>query len=292
MCTRRSEPSRGFSKSPGNPADRGCGPHVIPSLGASGTFVAVLSAFADGRLFGSVHGSGAPGAPSVLALHGWGRSGADFDAVLQGLDAVALDLPGFGATPPPSEAWGAAGYAMAIAPVLDELATPVVVVGHSFGGRVAVHLADARPERIAALVLTGVPLVKPPGAVTSASRPAAVYRVARALHRRGLFPDARMEALRRRHGSPDYRAATGVMRDVLVRVVNETYEEQLARLACPVELVWGDDDPEVPVAVAEAALAFLSAGLGILTVVPGAGHFTPRTAPVELRAAVTRCPTR
>lgn len=263
-------------------------PNVIPSKGASGTFVAVLSAFADGRLFGSVHHSGAGGIPSILALHGWGRRGADFDATLEGLDAVALDLPGFGATPAPTSAWGAAGYADAIAPILDELATPVVVVGHSFGGRVAVVLATTHPERVAALVLTGVPLVRPPAA-SPPRKPAAAYRVARALHRRGLFPEPRMEALRQRYGSPDYRAATGVLRGVLVRVVNETYEDELGRLACPVQLVWGDDDAEVPLAVAEAALASLADGLGTLTVVPGAGHFTPRTAPGELRAAVTRC---
>ncbi|PLS75538.1 MAG: hypothetical protein CYG61_06790, partial [Actinobacteria bacterium] len=232
----------------------------------------MLSAFASGRLFGVVYGAGAP---SVLALHGWGRSGADFDATLQDLDAVALDLPGFGATPAPPEPWGAAEYAQAVAAVLDELATPIVVVGHSFGGRVAVHLAAAEPERIAALVLTGVPLVRAPGAAATPRRPALGYRVARALHRRGLLPEDRMEALRRRHGSPDYRAATGVMRDVLVRAVNETYEEQLAAITCPVELVWGDDDPEVPLAVAEAAAARVAGGAGAasLTVVPGAGHF-------------------
>jgi pimeloyl-ACP methyl ester carboxylesterase len=118
----------------------------------------VLKAFDGGRLFGSVHGVGPP---AVLALHGWGRTSADFDAVLGGLDAVALDLPGFGATPPPAEPWGATGYAAAVAPVLGEAAGPVVVLGHSFGGRVAVHLAAAHPDEVAGLVLTGAPLVRP-----------------------------------------------------------------------------------------------------------------------------------
>lgn len=241
----------------------------------------MLKAFAGGRLFGVAHGSGRP---AVLALHGWGRSSADFDAVLAGLPAVALDLPGFGAAPPPPEAWGAAGYAAAVAPVLDEMATPVVVLGHSFGGRVAVHLAASRPGLVAGLVLAGVPLVGRPGA--SARRPAPAYRAARALHRRGLLADRRMEALRRRYGSADYRAATGVMRAVHVRAVNETYEAELAALSCPVELVWGDDDAEVPPAVAEAAGALVPGAA--LHLVPGVGHLTPLTAPAALRAAVER----
>ncbi len=241
----------------------------------------MLKAFADGRLFGVASGTGRP---SVLALHGWGRSSGDFTATLSGLDAVALDLPGFGATPPPSEAWGAAGYANAVADVLHELDTPVVVVGHSFGGRIAVHLAASHPDAVAGLVLTGVPLVRRPGAVPR--RPAPAYRLGRALHRRGVLPESRMDALRRRYGSPDYLAATGVMRGVHVTVVNETYEDQMATIACPVELVWGDDDTEVPVAVAEVAVARLARAT--LTVVPGAGHLTPLTAPGALRDAVAR----
>ena len=241
----------------------------------------MLRAFADGRLFGVASG---PRRPSVLALHGWGRSSADFAATLDGLDAVALDLPGFGATPPPPEAWGAAGYAAAVAGALADLDTPVVVVGHSFGGRVAVHLAASHPHAIAGLVLTGAPLVRRPGAV--ARKPALTYRLGRALHRRGLLPESRMDALRRRYGSRDYLAATGVMRGVHVKVVNETYEEQLAAVACPVELVWGDDDAEVPLPVAEAAQGLLRNAQ--LTVVPGAGHLTPLTAPAALRDAVIR----
>lgn len=241
----------------------------------------MLQAFANGRLFGASFGSGRP---AVLALHGWGRTSADFGAVLVGLEAIALDLPGFGATPPPDEPWGAAEYAAAVEPVLAELATPAVVVGHSFGGRVAVHLAAAHPDRVGGLVLAGVPLVRRPDA--SPRRPALPFRVGRALHRRRLLPDARMEALRQRYGSADYRAATGVMRAVHVRAVNETYDEVLPRVACPVELVWGEDDEDVPVAVAEAAARLLPRAT--LHTLPGTGHHTPLVAPAALREAIAR----
>ncbi|HZT68038.1 MAG TPA: alpha/beta hydrolase [Acidimicrobiales bacterium] len=241
----------------------------------------MLKAFDSGRLFGSAWGS----SPAwVLALHGWRRTHDDFEKVLgqPGLDAVAVDLPGFGATPPPPEAWGSAEYAAALDGLLDQLANRVVVVGHSFGGRVAVHLAARRPDRVAALVLTGVPLFR----VGPARRPATPYRLVRWAHRRGLIGDSRMETYRQRYGSEDYRMATGVMRQVHVRVVNETYDAQLARIACPVELVWGDDDTAAPLEVARQAAAALPDAR--LTVCPGAGHLTPLTAPEQLRAAVER----
>jgi pimeloyl-ACP methyl ester carboxylesterase len=258
----------------------------------------MLKAFDGGRLFGASFGT--DGAPWVLALHGWARSHQDWRAVLGAqpattgarrpwqaepgaLGAVALDLPGFGATPPPPEVWGSDDYAAAITPVLAELPAPAVVVGHSFGGRVAVHLAAAQPGLVRALVLTGVPLLR---AAAASRRPALSYRVGRSLHRFGLIGESRMESLRQRHGSPDYRAATGVMREVLVRTVNETYEDQLRAVTCPVELVWADDDTEAPLSVAEVAAGLVARPH--LTICPGAGHFVPLTAPEALRQAIER----
>lgn len=242
----------------------------------------VLKAYAAGRVFGVEHGAGPPG---VLALHGWARTHRDFLPMMDEVAALALDLPGFGASPEPPEAWSTADYADCVAVVLDDLGPdPVVVVGHSFGGRVAVQLAARHPERVLALVLTGVPsLSRTPG---SGRRSPLAYRTARRLHRAGLLGDDRMEALRRRHGSPDYRAARGVMRDVLVKAVNESYEAPLAAYPGPIELVWGADDDQAPRAVAEAALGHCARGR--LTVVADVGHFVPRDAPNALVEAIRR----
>lgn len=238
-----------------------------------------LKSFAGGKVFARIYGSQPP---RVVALHGWGRTGSDFDLVLTGLDALAADLPGFGSSPPPTERMGAAGYAEAVTCLLE--GGPAVVVGHSFGGRVAVALADRHPELVRGLVLSGVPLVR-----REAGRsPSASFRILRRLHRLGLVSNERMERERRRRGSADYRAVSGVMRDVLVTAVNESYEELLARLRVPVSMVWGDRDREVPVAVAERALELIrSAGVtASLDVVDGAGHLLPVEAPDPLRAAI------
>ena len=247
----------------------------------------MLKSFAGGRLFGGTWGSGAP---TVLALHGWRRTHLDFAPVLQGagreddLAAVALDLFGFGATPPPPEPWGSDEYAHALVPLFEEhdtLAERVVVVGHSFGGRVAVQLSALVPDRIERLVLTGVPLLDRQG---RRARPDPSYRLVRRLHRFGLVSDERMESMRNKHGSPDYRAARGVMRDVFVRVLDEQYADQLAGIRCPVDLVWGADDAEVPVEVAVRAQAILPSAR--LTTLPGIGHLTPTEAPDQLRRVI------
>lgn len=241
----------------------------------------MLKTFAGARLFGAAHGEGVPW---VLALPGWEHTHLDFDAALSTSDAIALDLPGFGAAPQPPEAWTTRQYADHVAPVLEEMAPRIVVLGHSFGGKVAVHLAAAHPERVAALVLTGVPLVRPFGA--RRRRPAAGVRLAKALRRAHLVSDQRLEQARRKRGSEDYRRSSGVMRGVLVKSVNETHEAQLSAFPGPVELIWGAEDEQVPLAVADAALALC--GDGHLEVIAGVGHFVPRDRPVALAEALAR----
>jgi pimeloyl-ACP methyl ester carboxylesterase len=112
------------------------------------------------------------------------------------------------------------------------------------------------------------------------------FKIGRALAARGLLSEEKIEAMRRRYGSDDYRAATGVMREVLVRALSEDYNGVLEGLSCPVELVWGDNDAEAPLSVGEQLDCELAHAH--LVVCKGAGHLTPLTAPGELRAALER----
>jgi pimeloyl-ACP methyl ester carboxylesterase len=240
----------------------------------------VLSSLAGGRLYGEVNGD----APArVVALHGWGRTHADFGRVLEPYDSIAVDLPGFGATPPPPEPWGSPEYAALVADVLRELREPPVVIGHSFGGRVGIHLAATAPELIRGLVLTGAPLIR----TTVSATPKAGYRVARWLNRRGVLSDAHMDAARKKYGSSDYANASPAMRAVHVKLVNENYDAQIEAACGPIELVWGDDDTAAPLDGARELQRRLG-DRSALTVVPGAGHLTPLTAAHELRAAIDR----
>src|ERR1700721_3161310 len=177
----------------------------------------MLRSFAGGDLFGETWGDGPA---RVLALHGWRRTHSDFAGVLGtgsrsgASPSIAVDLPGFGASPPPAEAWGSAEYAELVARTLRTPGPgspegPVVVLGHSFGGRVAVHLAASHPELVRSLVLTGAPVARRGGPVR---KPPAPFRLIRAARKAHLVPEATLERARQRYGSADYVAAQGVMR--------------------------------------------------------------------------------
>ena len=114
---------------------------------------------------------------------------------------IGPDLFGFGATPPPPEPWGSDDYARHLLPLFEEdgvLAERVVIVGHSFGGRVAVRLQRLVPDRDradGALRRASSRPQRPPFA------PATPYRLIRRLHGLGLIGADRMEAARNRYGS-------------------------------------------------------------------------------------------
>lgn len=261
----------------------------------------MLRALAGGTLFGESWG---PSPARVLALHGWERTHDDFSPVFgdggAGVGVVAPDLPGFGATPPPPEPWGSAQYAESLRPLFAEpkdaadadestppgtLIAPAVVVGHSFGGRVAVALAAEHPDLVAALVLTGVPLLHSRSG-KGGKKVAPGYRMVRGLRRAHLVSEDRLELARQRYGSADYRRAQGVMRGVLVKLLAERYEDRLARLHCPVELVWADDDTEAPLEVALEVEELVPQA--VLTRCGPVGHLTPSTASSSLQQATER----
>jgi pimeloyl-ACP methyl ester carboxylesterase len=244
----------------------------------------VLRSFGESNLFGERYGAGPV---QVVWLHGWGRKSEDFARAAsalaeKGVTSVALDLPGFGASPPPVVAGGARHYSELVLPALAEISKePLVIVGHSFGGTVATVLASSHPELVHGLVLSGAPLVRAMTTRKSSWR----YRLVRALNARGLISDQRIEAARQKYGSTDYRVASGVMRQVLVASVNESYDAELANLSVPVTMVWGENDHDVPVDVARRAAALLTS-VHDLRVLDDVGHFVPLEAPGALVNAV------
>jgi pimeloyl-ACP methyl ester carboxylesterase len=242
--------------------------------------VPVRSYLAGAVLAESSEGEG----PPLLCLHGWRRSRRDLARVAAGRNALIPDLPGFGSSPPPEQVWGAADYGRLIAELAEaDGRGPYIVVGHSFGGRVAACLGADRPDLVAGIVEVGAPLLR----LSPVKPPSLGYRTIRFANRIGVLSDARLERVRQRRGSDDYRAATGVMRQVLVKTVGEEYSEQLRALACPVAFCWGRHDTEAKPEVAERAAALVGHLVG-LEIVEDAGHDVHLTHPeAVLRAVAT-----
>ncbi len=212
-------------------------------------------------------------------LHGWGVTGESLMPLARQLCAHGAcwvpDLPGFGKTPMLTEGAGSAEYAQALLhqPVIAEARAAgreIVLVGHSFGGRLALRAAAVDPEAIFAIVLiAGAGLKKPRGAVFRA-RSAVLKATGRLLrHMDRLTGTALFARYARRVGSADYRRA-GRLRATLVAVVNEDLAPVAAMVRQPALLLYGREDTETPPAFGERFAALLADGE--LVVLDGFGH--------------------
>jgi 3-oxoadipate enol-lactonase len=103
-------------------------------------------------------GGARPQRPPMLMLHALGINFTQFEYVAPALAAdsriVGLDMPGCGHSAKPRRPWRIADVTAATVRLLDHLQLErVVVLGHSFGGRVALELALRHPDRVLGLVL-------------------------------------------------------------------------------------------------------------------------------------------
>ena len=102
---------------------------------------------------------------ALILLHGWGASLESFNLILEKLaenhTVYALDLPGFGKTQAPAEAWGVSEYGEFLEAFLEKLQIQkAVFLGHSFGGRILIKLAVKTPTLFEKLILTGAAGIK------------------------------------------------------------------------------------------------------------------------------------
>ncbi|MFJ2605991.1 alpha/beta fold hydrolase [Streptomyces sp. NPDC087425] len=99
------------------------------------------------------------GLPPALYVHGLGGCSQNWSALMRELDDIvdgeALDLPGFGDSPPPDDGdYSVGGHARAVIRHLDAAGRgPVHLLGNSLGGTVATRVAALRPDLVRTLTL-------------------------------------------------------------------------------------------------------------------------------------------
>lgn len=212
----------------------------------------------------------------VVLLHGWGCDRTIWRATRELLSkscrVVSVDFAGFGESAEPCEVWGVEEYTRSIEALMSELGVErPTVVGHSFGGRVAIVYASRNSvERV---VLTDAAGVKPRRSWSYYRKVYSYKLMKRTLPLLIGRSKANMllEQRRAKSGSADYNRATPVMRAILSKCVNEDLCHLMPDVKAPVLLFWGDRDTATPIADARKMERLMpNAGL---VVAEGAGHF-------------------
>jgi pimeloyl-ACP methyl ester carboxylesterase len=215
----------------------------------------------------------------LLLLHGQPGSAADWRRVQARLpaplQAVAIDRPGYGSSP--RAAAGFAGNARAVVDVLDARGiSQAVLVGHSYGGGVALSAASLAPDRVEALVLL------------ASVGPGCVNVVDRLMAARGTGPLCAMIAaaltpwIPRGDRHPPWRTFLTEQR-ALVREVDQL-TALLPGIRAPVLLLADPRDIVVPVATARRLERALPEAR--LQLIRRSGHNLPRRAPGRVASAI------
>lgn len=179
----------------------------------------------------------------ILFLHGWGQNiemmkilGDNFSNRFR---ITILDFPGFGESSEPEEVWSIKDYSDMLEEFIKELdIKKPIIMGHSFGGRVAIRYSSNHP--IEKLVLFGSPCIR-----HNTELPLSVKILKGIKKLPGM--DKIGEFAKNFIGSRDYKAASPVMRQILVNVVNEDLSSFAKDIEEATLLIWGEQDTEAPV---------------------------------------------
>lgn len=176
------------------------------------------------------------GEQDVVLLHGWGQNIEMMNfigAKLNNVRVTIMDLPGFGESEEPDKSKNVEEYADWLYKFNEILGiTNPIIIGHSFGGRIAVKYASK--YQVEKLVLLATPIIRHRNKPTLSER---LYKVVK------KTPIGEM--VRKKVGSADYNNATPIMRETLVKVVNEDLLEDAKKILVPTLLFAGTNDTAV-----------------------------------------------
>lgn len=178
--------------------------------------------------------------PVLVLLHGWSLYKEKYSKLISLLSktyrVISLDFPGFGHSDPPPKTWTNQDYADFLKSFLDSInISKYILIGHSFGGRIILKYCSQNPKNISKIILIGSS-----GIERKSLKVKAISFVS------SLLPKKIKQMLLPLAGSKDYLESQGVMRETFKNIVNENFENDIAKIKIPTLLIWGEDDHTTP----------------------------------------------
>jgi pimeloyl-ACP methyl ester carboxylesterase len=200
--------------------------------------------------------------PPLILLHGlagsarwWSRN---LPALSRSFRVIAIDLPGFGASP--------RGHRLDLDEVADQLAATMdqlgleraSLIGHSMGGLIAGGMAADHPQRVDRLVLVDAAFLSlDRAAARSVSGPAETLRWTAP----SLLPVVIADGV---------RSGPGRLADASIQLLRADWRRKLPRIGAPTLVIWGKHDRICPLSIGRRIVAAIPGAR--LVVVEGAAH--------------------
>ena len=199
----------------------------------------------------------------IILLHGWGQN-IEMMQPLGNLLAdnyhiTIIDLPGFGKSKEPAVALSVMDYTNIVHRLVEKLnIKKPTLIGHSFGGRISICYGAT--YEVDKLVLCGSPCVRTKKGLTLKEK---LLKTAKKLPGMEKVADIAKNYI----GSTDYKNASPIMKEILVKTVNEDLSDYARKIKVPVILIWGEYDEAAPLEEGKLLEGLLQDGAMI--VLPG-----------------------
>lgn len=209
-----------------------------------------------------VCGEGEP----LLMLHGFLSSKESFLRQIgffgNFYKVIALDLAGFGENGDLKKPYSLETYVEEVINLINFFGGEAIIMGHSFGGRIAIKLASEHPEKVKALVLVDSAGLKPKRGIKYFYRKTGYFFMKKFLPR---------ERLEKKYFSPDYIGLSPNMKGTFNFVTKEFLDCKLSKIDAFTLIVWGKNDKETPLYMAKRLYKGIKNSK--LYLIEGAGHF-------------------
>ena len=221
----------------------------------------------------------------IVILPGWMLGAYRFASLKeeferQGFTVYAVDFPGFEHSESLTRPWFLKDYVDFLEDYLDKWKIKkVILVCHSFGGRVAFKFTSQYPDKIVSLIISGTPGFTP----VPQSRLKTFIWLAKlggmffSLPPLSLIKNEIRKLYYLLVGAKEFYHADGFMRETFKHVVGEDLKKYMKNVKIPTLLLWGEKDSIVPVRIAERMKQTMSNTK--LVIIPDVGHMVPARLP-------------
>lgn len=197
---------------------------------------------------------------AVLILPGWGTNTNVYLGLVNYIStyakAICIDMPGFGQSEEPKEAWDLNNYVDFVIELIESKGIKELdIIGHSNGGRIAIRLMNRSNINF---TVRKIVLIGSAGIVHKKSLKIKfkirTYKIGKKILGckpvKIFFPKA-IEKFQSKAGSEDYRNSSPTLRQSMVKLINEDLQDELQNVNAPTLLIWGENDTATPIKDAE-----------------------------------------
>ncbi|MCX6764292.1 MAG: alpha/beta hydrolase [Candidatus Nealsonbacteria bacterium] len=189
---------------------------------------------------------------SIVILHGWYSLKERWQKVKEivekeGIKAEIPDLPGFKEETKLNNPWSLNDYLNWMEKFIEdkknsgELTEPFFLLGHSFGGRIAIKFAIKHPEKLKGLILLSAAGIKSKENFIANS--SLIFKQLHFLPGYDLFRKFFYKFILRK---TDYIKLEGIMKETFKNVINEDLSDLLAEIKVKTLILWGGKDNVTP----------------------------------------------